>query len=123
MMPRAMIDEPVVEPSIQKREFIPMCSVGLPNSQEKRDAQPVEYKCVECWGCRVHGMGKPAKAKLGFPGQKFFWCYACGRQLKLEDRAADNKKIAVRKCQDAEYKAAVLSAMAREAERLQRATP
>ena len=40
------------------------------------------------------GVGNPRKAKHGFVGQTFYFCSACGRVLKKEQRAEENKHIA-----------------------------
>ena len=45
-------------------------------------------------GFRVYGVGNPRKAAVGFPGKKFYFCSACKRLLRQEDRAADSKRIA-----------------------------
>ena len=52
---------------------------------------------MDCGGFRVFGVGNPEKAKHGFDGQTFYFCKACGRLLTLEERAMDNKKIAMAK--------------------------
>jgi DNA-directed RNA polymerase subunit RPC12/RpoP len=95
LQPRAYEDWSKVEPTIQKWKPVP--AGGLPNTQEKVDAMPPQYKCVDCGGHRVFGVGKQEKARYGFSGKLFYFCKACGRELKAEDRAADNKKIALNK--------------------------
>jgi hypothetical protein len=42
-------------------------------------------------------MGNPQKAAMGYHGQTFYFCRACGRLLTQEERAADNKKIALKR--------------------------
>ena len=48
----------------------------------------------------MYGVSGTRAARYGFTGQKFYWCSACGKHLKLEDRAADNKKLAQRKLEE-----------------------
>ena len=92
-IPRAYYDNPVVEPTI-KKAFEPMCPGGGAKDQAAADAMNPQYKCVDCNGFRLYGVGNPRKAAVGFPGKKFFFCSACKRLLKQEDRAADSKRIA-----------------------------
>ena len=94
LQPREYEDWSKVKPTITK--WKPMMSGGLCRP-EKVDAMPPQYKCVDCGGHRVYGVGKAEKARLGFTGQTFYFCKACGRELKQEDRAADNKRIALNK--------------------------
>ena len=94
LQPRAYEDVPKVAPTIQK--FKPMSASGKPNA-EKAAAMAPQYKCVDCGGHRVYGVGNPEKAKQGFVGQTFYFCKVCARLLTQEDRAMDNKRIAVAK--------------------------
>ena len=123
MMPRAMIDEPVVAPSICKspKQFVPICASGIPKSQSERDAQPVGVKCIDCDGCRVYGFGPTSKAKRGFVGMRFHFCMGCGRNLTIQDRAGDCRRIAMRAQSDQEFKEAVAAARRTEAERVRAA--
>ena len=85
MMPRPQIDVPGVQPLISKEKvFLPVCPSGLPTSQEQRDAKPLEFKCFDCQGCCVFGVGNDSKAKYGFPGRRFVFCLVCGNWLKEE---------------------------------------
>tara|TARA_B110000046_G_C12881921_1_gene350488 strand:- start:359 stop:721 length:363 start_codon:yes stop_codon:yes gene_type:complete len=93
MVPRAYIDTAVVEPSIKKTSFVPMMPGGKPQSQEKVDAMPQNYKCVGCGGFRVYGVGNPRKAAVGFIGKTFYFCSACGKWLRAEDAAGDLEKM------------------------------
>jgi DNA-directed RNA polymerase subunit RPC12/RpoP len=94
LQPRAYEDVPKVVPTITK--WKPMSASGPPKP-EKVAAMPPQYKCVDCGGHRVFGVGNPEKAVRGFTGQTFYFCKVCGKHLTAEERAADNKKIALAK--------------------------
>ena len=98
-MPKAYLDVPTIEPTIKKATFQPKMWGGLPKA-DKAAAMAPKYKCYDCGGVRVYGVGATEKARVGFTGQKFYFCKACGRVLLQEERAADSKKIAVRKQND-----------------------
>ena len=62
-------------------------------SQAKIDEMAPQYKCVDCGGFRVHGVGNPKKAAVGFIGKKFYFCSACGTvaaQRGAEERPQEN---------------------------------
>ena len=92
LQPRAYEDVPKVAPTIKK--YKPISASGLPKA-EKAAAMPPQYKCVDCGGHRVYGVGNPEKAKQGWVGQTFYFCKACGRLLTQEERAMDSKRIAM----------------------------
>ena len=86
-------------PATTITKWKPMSASGPPKP-EKVAAMPPQYKCVDCGGHRVFGVGNPEKAVRGFTGQTFYFCKVCGKHLTAEERAADNKKIALAKyCQ------------------------
>ena len=62
-------------------------------SQAKIDEMAPQYKCVDCGGFRVHGVGNPKKAAVGFIGKKFYFCSACGKWLRKEEQKNDLKKM------------------------------
>ena len=62
-IPRAYYDNPVVEPTI-KKAFEPMCPGGGAKDQAAADAMDPQYKCVDCNGFRVYGVGNPRKAAV-----------------------------------------------------------
>ena len=62
-------------------------------SQAKIDAMPVQYKCFDCGGVKTFGMAPFSKAAVGFLGQTFSFCSACGKWLEEKDRATDKEKI------------------------------
>ena len=87
--PRAYIDTPVVTLKITK--WKPVCASGKPKDPSKT---PLRLKCIDCSGIRVHGMGKPGKAKYGFEGVSFYWCMVCMKELRESERHSDSKRIA-----------------------------
>ena len=91
--PRWAEDMPKVEPTIGKRDLVPMLNGGLPTA-EKAKAMDERFKCVDCDGWRVFGVGNPSKARFGFPGKKFYFCLACGKWLQEEHKQRDLNKIA-----------------------------
>ena len=72
---------------------MPMMPGGKPTSQAAIDAMDPKYKCVTCGGFRVFEVGTPRKALRGFPGKKFYFCSACGKYLRFEDREAQLAKM------------------------------
>ena len=95
MMSREYIDVPKVEPTIKKQRFVPMMSGGRPkpHEHEKIAAMAPQYKCVDCGGFRVFGVGNPRKAAVGFVNQKFFFCSACAKWLQKEEQKKDLAKM------------------------------
>ena len=83
---------------------------------------PIEFKCFDCGGIRVHGLGNPQKATMGFHKGDYYFCRACGDMLNKDDRAKDKEKIAQRMRDDAvaEFKVAWREAMVRMKERAER---
>ena len=68
----------------------------------KIEAMESKYKCVDCGGHRVFGVGNPASARVGFPNEKFYFCSACHEWLQKKHRERDMKKMTA-----AEHAAAV----------------
>ena len=76
-----------------KGDLVPQINGGLPTA-EKAKAMDERFKCVDCDGWRVFGVGNPSKARFGFPGKKFYFCLACGKWLQEEHKQRDLNKIA-----------------------------
>ena len=73
-----------------------------PSCPHKIEAMESKYKCVDCGGHRVFGVGNPASARVGFPNEKFYFCSACHEWLQKKHRERDMKKMTA-----AEHAAAV----------------
>ena len=53
---------------------------------------PPEYKCYDCGGFRVFGVGnarKPLLAETVFKDKKFYFASCCGKLLLKENRDAE----------------------------------
>jgi hypothetical protein len=102
--PRYYHDVPKVEPTISKQPIVPKFAGGLPKP-EKRNAVLPQYKCVDCGGYRVYGVGNRAKPKnpCTYDGETtHFFCYCCGKLLRKAHRKADMEKMKIEMFDNAE---------------------
>ena len=83
-------------------DFVPMRHGTPPSCPHKIEAMESKYKCVDCGGHRVFGVGNPASARVGFPNEKFYFCSACHEWLQKKHRERVMKKMTA-----AEHAAAV----------------
>ena len=103
MQHRKAIDTAKVTPITKIRpDFVPMRHGTPPSCPHKIEAMESKYKCVDCGGHRVFGVGNPASARVGFPNEKFYFCSACHEWLQKKHRERDMKKMTA-----AEHAAAV----------------